>query len=271
LSWAYSCLPGLEQTQLFNAANISFDFNQAQNATVYQTKLSELICPSESIKIGPWAAQSFANYAANFGGPASLSSWSGPIVPYPDGPGGTCGCTITANLGPVGAEGITDGTSNTAMFSERLVGLSNGNGANPGTQKGKRVIFSVPVPVTNDSGNAAQALQFYQACKALPITTTPLGNTAWNGCAWGGSHPGTLRFNSYSHVNTPNGVSCSPSTGEDPGNFLDALTPSSNHSGGVNICMSDGSVRFVKDTISYTTWWAVGSRNGGEVVSNDAF
>ena len=46
---------------------------------------------------------------------------------------------------------------------------------------------------------------------------------------------------------------------------------SSYHSGGVNVCMADGSVKFVKNTIALQTWWALGSRNLGEVVSADAY
>jgi len=93
----------------------------------------------------------------------------------------------------------------------------------------------------------------------------------WNGAAWTGSHAGTLRFNAYDHVNTPNGITCSTSGGEDPGTFTTAITAGSFHSGGVNVCLADGSVRFVKDTINAQTWWAIGSRNQGEVVSADAF
>ena len=32
---------------------------------------------------------------------------------------------------------------------------------------------------------------------------------------------------------------------------------------------ADGSVRFVKDTVNVQTWWAIGTRNQGEVVSSD--
>jgi len=35
--------------------------------------------------------------------------------------------------------------------------------------------------------------------------------------------------------------------------------------------MMDGSVRFVKSTVNYITWQAIGSMAGGEVVSADAF
>ena len=39
---------------------------------------------------------------------------------------------------------------------------------------------------------------------------------------------------------------------------------SSNHPGGANILMADGSVRFLKNSVSQLTVWALGSRNQGE-------
>ena len=39
----------------------------------------------------------------------------------------------------------------------------------------------------------------------------------------------------------------------------------SNHPGGVNVLMADGSVRFVKSSINQYTWWALGTRANGEV------
>ena len=43
----------------------------------------------------------------------------------------------------------------------------------------------------------------------------------------------------------------------------------SNHPGGCNVLLCDGSVRFIRDSISPTTWQAMGSRAGGELVGND--
>jgi prepilin-type processing-associated H-X9-DG protein len=46
---------------------------------------------------------------------------------------------------------------------------------------------------------------------------------------------------------------------------------SSYHPGGVNILMTDGSVKFIKDAVNQKTWWALGTRAGGEVVSADSY
>ena len=45
----------------------------------------------------------------------------------------------------------------------------------------------------------------------------------------------------------------------------------SDHPGGVNAALSDGSVRFFKDTISPQVWQALGTRAGGEVISADQY
>ena len=47
------------------------------------------------------------------------------------------------------------------------------------------------------------------------------------------------------------------------------ISASSYHNGGVNIGMSDGSVRFVSDNISFTTWQAMGTRSAGDIVGPD--
>lgn len=52
---------------------------------------------------------------------------------------------------------------------------------------------------------------------------------------------------------------------------LGSAPPSSLHAGGVNNAFADGSVHFIKNSISPPTWWALGSRNGGEVISSDSY
>jgi prepilin-type processing-associated H-X9-DG protein len=49
------------------------------------------------------------------------------------------------------------------------------------------------------------------------------------------------------------------------------ITATSNHPGGVNLCMADGSVKFIKDSISPQVWLALGTKNLGEVLSSDSY
>jgi prepilin-type processing-associated H-X9-DG protein len=45
----------------------------------------------------------------------------------------------------------------------------------------------------------------------------------------------------------------------------------SHHSGGANFLFADGSVHFLKQSISMITYCSLGSRNGGEIVSSDSY
>ncbi|WP_435019855.1 DUF1559 domain-containing protein [Tundrisphaera sp. TA3] len=274
LGWATMLLPMMEGQALANAANFSFGANSEVNyLTVCRAQVASFLCPSESRSVGPWQPQTWINYAASIGGPASMGTWSGIIVPMREDSQVMIATNYPQNAGTATIASATDGTSNTVAFSERLIGLPNGD-YTINSPNAKRVMFG-PVPgiMKADSGGAATAMAFVQACRALPGTNSTAGsqNNVWiSGAVWAGSHGNTLRFNSYSHVNTPNGISC---RAEDypVGQAIDAMSPSSNHPGGVNACMADGSVRYIKDTINLPTWWALGTRAGGEVISSDAF
>jgi prepilin-type processing-associated H-X9-DG protein len=50
-----------------------------------------------------------------------------------------------------------------------------------------------------------------------------------------------------------------------------SLSASSYHPGGVNALFGDGSVRFIKNSVSPVTWRALGSVAGGEVISSDQY
>ncbi len=280
LGWMVGILGYMEQQQLYNIANYSFGaFGVANQNTLSSIKVATFICPSESLNQGPWIASTWTNYHANFGGPSEFASWSGPFVPFRSDPNNIPGYTNavqTSNMGTVSFSSVTDGTSNTAAVSEKLVGL-NGYVASavPGTANSLRVSFQSSVSYNWDTGaNAgADTQSFYNSCKSMPFTTAPTNPTQWSGACWNGSHAGTLHFNAYDHLMTPNTLSCvsGSSYGGAPGGFNDAITATSNHSGGVNVLMLDGSVKFAKNSVSPQTWWAVGSRNQGEIVGSDAF
>jgi prepilin-type N-terminal cleavage/methylation domain-containing protein/prepilin-type processing-associated H-X9-DG protein len=284
LGWAVTLLPGLEQQALYNTANYSLSVNAAADTlTLCATKVAAYICPSESAGQGPFYPNSWINYAANFGGPATLTIWNGPIVFMSDSAQGVSGVAakFQMNLGTIGVQAVTDGTSNTAMFSERLIGIATTDSSgkalsgsvSAGSRDARRVAFRLKMPTNYSSGDAAWALKVVADCQGLPATQFSEGPDNYSGGIWPGGHSGTLRFNSYNHYNTPNKLTCisSDAAGGDPGGFNSLITPSSNHPGGVNATFCDGSVRYIKDTINTQVWWAIGSRNLGEIVSADAY
>jgi prepilin-type N-terminal cleavage/methylation domain-containing protein/prepilin-type processing-associated H-X9-DG protein len=300
LNWAVRLLPYMENQALANAGNFFWGAEQPANlSTMTATSISTLICPSEDNTVGPYLSTNKANYRANIEGPPTLGSWNGPItLPVPDYWGTPWQSTqvlpapgypnfSAAGMGTIGMQGLTDGTSNTAIFSEKLMGTAGfGNSAGTSTitasnrNQALRGAFSLPIAITIDQGGAAglQAAQaFIQACRSVPGTQTLFALSGlYCGGSWNGTHAGTLNFNSYNHWNTPNQWSCGATpdgNGTTNGvlSWTDAIAPTSNHPGGVNVCLCDGSVRFIKDSISLQTWWALGTRNGGEIISSDAY
>ncbi len=270
--WPLAILPQMEQTPVFNAFNFSCGiFGNAggagltvANTTVGYLQMGYLLCPSDGSKVRPGNPYGSTNYVGNYGGPGIMSQYSGTIVPH-------SGATSHKNAGPVGFESIRDGSSNTALFSERLRGIGGGAMA-LNSPDAKRAIFPASTGAANDTNNATLALGFINSCKGLPGTTMSV-NQHGSGYVWIASYPWHIAVNSYLHAGTPNSTSCSnPNEGwltyPGPGG---SAPPTSYHSGGVNIAFSDGSVRFVKDSVNLTTFWALGTRNGGEAVSQDSY
>jgi prepilin-type processing-associated H-X9-DG protein len=145
---------------------------------------------------------------------------------------------------------ITDGTSNTAMASEKLMGDFNNGIASPT----RDIYVQTTWPTTPE--------ETYQQCQQVDITSHPSNGESGGGSPWLRGYVGT---SVYKHVSPPNSLSCY---------FYPSrltLTATSLHTGGVNVAMGDGSVRFVKSTINRLTWRAIGSRNGGEVISSDNY
>ncbi len=269
-SWADSMLPNLEQQALYNALNFNILLSDPVNTTVGFTGLAAMLCPSENFKQRPQSPWGAANYAANYGGPGCIARAGGTIVPT-----GNPWYT-NANVASFGFEGITDGSSNTGMFSERLMGIAGNPSTLASSQNANRCIFNLQTALTPDNGaaGAPTALAFYQACNAIPGTTAAnVSNN--NGAYWAFTMPYTTANTSYFHFNTPNKLSCSPANGYegDPNwaGSLAAITATSNHSGGVNVCFGDGSVKFIKNSIAVNTWWALGSRSGGETIDASSY
>ena len=259
-------LPELEYSNLYNAINYSFPpetpgmggvvaFMPAYanpngiNAVQSRTPLEVFFCPSDSAPNNPdWKGQN--NYVANQGG------W---LCDRSDQPGSANDNSpaetqtgVLYYLSRVRMADIVDGTSQTAMFSEKIRGQ--------GSPDPRTDMFIIP---HQTSLNAT-----YQTCSNINgNTATPL-TSKW-GWSWVmGENCCTL----YNHVATPNRNTCG-GTGF-PGtmtNMAMQVPPSSRHPGGVNVLMCDGSVRFVNDSIELGVWRAIGTRKGQEVIPNNVF
>ena len=85
-------------------------------------QIATFLCASEDVPTRPGLTAT-TNYVANFGGPGQVDGYSGVIVPVGDFSTINLAGPAVGRVGPVNFEGIRDGLTNTAMFSERLHGL----------------------------------------------------------------------------------------------------------------------------------------------------
>ncbi len=267
-SFLTSLLPQIEQSAMYNAINFNLLMADGTNTTVGYTQVVAFLCPSDGVKQRPQTPWGCSNYAGNYGGPGIIKCANGAIVPT-----GNPWYT-NSNCASFGFESFTDGSSNTGMFSEKLLGLNSNPTLYPGDPNARRAIFPVSTAQNRDANDPVTALAFMAACNSLPATTgSRYSNLA--GGYWAFSMAYTTENTSYVHWNTPNKLTCSGSgSGAEDANWggsAGMITAASSHAGGVNVCMADGSVRFIKDSVSYQTWWALGSRNGNETISSDSY
>jgi prepilin-type N-terminal cleavage/methylation domain-containing protein/prepilin-type processing-associated H-X9-DG protein len=157
---------------------------------------------------------------------------------------------------------LTDGTSNTAAYSEYI----RGNGSNtPATcPVTLGLIYTSPSTANAFAGLVNNDFQQAAACdRAVQASNS----YTWKGDWW------LADMFPYSHTTTPNRKSCfyNDVGGRPYSAITNVISASSRHPGGANVAFCDGSVRFIKSTVDPRTWAAIGTINGGEVVSSDAY
>ncbi|HEX8203561.1 MAG TPA: DUF1559 domain-containing protein [Isosphaeraceae bacterium] len=253
-------LPQLEQQPVFDAFNFRLppDTDPA-NTTAAGTFIGTFLCPTDSAATQIQPAYAMHNYLLNVG-----SRYS--VVPQPLAPlQGTPNGPFFENSAVTPAA-IRDGMATTVAASETirsdpLRGATNplngfvitGNNASTGP------------PITDDASYAAQCLG-----------GSPPGFQVTRGSKW---HYGAPGHSLYNHRRPPNDTRPDCRGGLPHSNRSDPLwshlslniTARSRHAGGVNSLFCDGHVQFLKDSVDVTVWQALGSRNGGEVLSADAY
>ncbi len=212
-----------------------------QNDLAGKNRVGLFVCPSDPAN-GQIAGSAYygSNYVANNGTGVTVDA-AGNVLSYtkiPDGNG------MFAQV-PVRIADITDGTANTVAFSESILG--NGQAVSPPITDARFVVLEVaggndPTPADCDGGNG---------------TWNPRRNEQWiNG------HFGNTLYNHYYGPNPKGKWDCGN------GSHNKGLAPArSFHTGGVNVLMSDGSVRFATDSVDVpTTWRPLATRSGNEVI-----
>jgi prepilin-type N-terminal cleavage/methylation domain-containing protein/prepilin-type processing-associated H-X9-DG protein len=273
-SWSAhaALLPQFEQSALYNAANFNWGVDVGgacwfANSTVITAKVATFLCPSDPNNGRSGNGDNGTNnYFACLGATTSLFQGKATNAP-------TLANVPTSGLFAwqqcYGLNTVIDGTSNTVAFGESVVGAST---QRPGQKNiGLINVAAIPAAALVLDAKSAQAgvISGIRACDAAwnnGSSTTDLQR----GRLW--AHGGVVS-SAFTSIVTPNSrqdqwTHCS---NNGSGSFSVFANLNSFHPGGVNVLMADGSVRFVKESINQLSWWGLGTKAGGEIISADAF
>jgi prepilin-type processing-associated H-X9-DG protein len=239
-TWALSITSTIEQQSLYNATNFSLGFNAAQNTTSCWISVAIFHCPSDpQTNSQERNSRDEGNYVVNWGNTnyaqdqaPTNANWPATMTNGPYGATDTvtfCGAPFAGNLSK-NISSIIDGTSNTLLMSEVIVGQDGPVATTkPNWTDTRGDIYNDDIPCT-----------MFMAC-TTPNSTQPDWITTY--CA-------------YPYNLNPPCQEKSPA-------FVAAR---SFHRGGVNALKADGSVAFFKDSIARPTWRALSTTQGGEVI-----
>ncbi len=271
-TWLIPLLPFVEQQALFNAWNNSgnnnaklstypseglFRYGGPCNITVSSTRVDAYNCPSDGnndrtagvIVLGRSVRSQ--NYVVNFGNiTMQQGSFNGAVfVPY-FMDNGRQYAFLGAPFSDIGAPlpDVTAATGQATMgggvdFASITDGLSN-------TMMTSEVVVGV-------SGATLDLRGFSHWAYAANFTGFLPPNS---------SKPDWMQSSGYCNYPALNNPPC---IGGADGVVI--IGARSRHSGGVNVGFCDGSVRFVKNSVSQPTYQALSSSQGGEVVSADSY
>ena len=255
-------LPYIEQANLANLIDFTqpvlgstptgFGFVNPAGKVVVPT----LLCPSDgqtpSADVGFGKAMAGTNYVANMGTGVSSATQA-----YYDPAFPTDGVFWFGSAVRFGD--IPDGGSNTLLLSESLLGSATNLTATPIAQLPKP--YRVMANVTAGRSRVGTAPGGVSPMFTEADITTATSWQADRGFPWIWGQASATLFNSY----LPPNATLPDAFAHNRGWFA----ARSNHTGGVNAALADGSVRLVRDSIEPTTWRAATTRTGGEVITLD--
>jgi prepilin-type N-terminal cleavage/methylation domain-containing protein/prepilin-type processing-associated H-X9-DG protein len=280
--------PYLENAALFNSANFGLSSNLAINITAFTQQLEVLLCPSDAAQAGGWITAAAGvrdwgdmNYRFNYAGTSScqtrLTANGFVVAPFNT----VCQAEMNgafSDHAALSTKDFYDGTAMTAMMSERCVGDLDGIQNNTGTLNRRTDM------IVNIGGGTATmtSVAHLAICVANSATSPPAGgNRGFSNMGRDLWPEASYQFAWYNHILTPNsrvidcGNNCNFQTSNTracTNNVSRAIVaPRSYHPGGVNVLMSDGTVRNISDNVDQTIWRAIGTRHGQEPISNAEF
>ena len=292
----------IEGGAIYNSINFNFCAGYSAgwpiNSTGAFATINSFLCPSDNNAQGAKFNAGWGNFANppgnnNYRGSVGTTTQAGysnsPNTPTGPGyggcepdplniAGGTPGCTpystgVFAYWVSYGLRDITDGSSNTIAFGESLVGdpavSTNAKRNNSVTGVSAAQPYdSVDATVQLNNGTLITALQ---ACTAAYKSGSNIANDNSIRWAWG-----AVGMTLFQTVVPPNSTqyawnSCRSGCGGCSPDDSSYSNAQSNHAGGCNYLMADGSVKFIKSTVAMQTYLALGTRANGEVISADAY
>jgi prepilin-type N-terminal cleavage/methylation domain-containing protein len=238
-------LPYIEQDNLYKTINFGVSATDPANDGPRAAKIPTFQCPADPMSQVPagWGGNNYrANNGVNILNSYGDSDTSGVNAALPPPNGGF----FTNSAYKVGD--ISDGTSNTAAFSEHIKGDFSNAISTPDADTYQPGTY----PATPDEAMAQ--------CNAIDVRNLAFQGNSNAGAPWiQNSHT----ISRYWHNFPPGARSCMF-----PPQRI-STTANSGHGNIVNVLLFDGSVRSVSYSINLTTWRALGTRNGGEVLGND--
>jgi prepilin-type N-terminal cleavage/methylation domain-containing protein/prepilin-type processing-associated H-X9-DG protein len=271
LNWRAMILPQLEANNQYNSINFSVLMGQNPQAfaTVWYSTIAGFLCPSDGI------GQSPAGFVP-YGGPNGTVTPAAPPVP-PNNPTGTALVPVSnyhMSFGDNYAVETLVGTTNpwetpnaSSMGVNPRIGFNGwwGSNNNAGSMRG----FS-----DYSTGGTASIASVTDGTSNTILYGEGLPDEDANNEMWGftgGAAGTTIPINWKSNTRYDACVGNFSSVDWTCRYSYAARGFKSRHPGGANFTFADGSVRFIKSSINRVSYASLGSRNGGEIVSSDAF
>jgi len=245
--------PYLELGPMYATINYNFTYDDPCNLTASEVTVAMLNCPSDPGPVsladgkgGYEGTTSYGNlegdwYVWGYGGPQNRSAFS-------------------PNYSRKWAQ-FTDGLSNSMLYGETLVYRWQ---LRKCTANGGLTPTSFP--------DTAQSPAFIQSLAPLCLEQDAAHQKWANGKVFSNGLTTAMTPNTQVFIpGFPNPVDLVTNDENQGGYTYAALTADSNHPGGVNVLLADGSVRFIKNAINGQAWRALGTIASGEVISSDSY